>query len=145
MANSNFYTELDLRYPEIAIAMDDIDILNPGMTRFIIPILTPGVVMTKPVSNTVYQSKHNLMNSNKAAFEINNIRMKNYITLPVTREVCGTNLMNYIFDTNSDEYYKFISNIPDNQRYIRRGSKWIVIFIGGDITNPSIIGRYNNQ
>lgn len=143
MANSNFYTELDLKYPEIAIAMDDIDILNPGLVRFIIPILTPGVNMTKPILNTVYQSKSSLMNSNKAAFEINNIKLRNYITLPVTREVCGTNLVDYLFKKDSNEYYNFISNIPNSVRYIKKGSKWIVIFLGGDITNPVIIGRYN--
>ena len=27
-------------------------------------------------------------------------------------------------------------------RYIPEGSKWIVVFIGGDITKPQIIGRY---
>lgn len=143
MANSNFYTELDLKYPELAIAIDDIDILNPGNIRFIIPVLTPGVNTTKPIFNTVFQSKSNLMNANKSAFEINNITMRNYITLPVTREVCGTTLTDYIFPKDSDEYYRFIDNIPDSVRFIRRGSKWIVIFLGGDITNPIIVGRYN--
>ena len=27
-------------------------------------------------------------------------------------------------------------------RFIDAGSKWIVVFIGGDITKPQIIGRY---
>ena len=30
-------------------------------------------------------------------------------------------------------------------RYIEKGSKWIVVFIGGDITKPQIIGRYTDD
>ena len=143
MANSNFYTELDLKYPEMAIALDDIDILNPGNVRFIIPILTPGVSMNKANRNMVSQSKSNLMNANKTAFEIDAVTVRNYIILPVTKEVCGTTLTDYIFPKDSDEYNKFISNIPNSVRYIKKGSRWIVIFLGGDITNPVIVGRYN--
>ena len=30
----------------------------------------------------------------------------------------------------------------DDYRYITTGSKWIVLFINGDLTNPVIISRY---
>lgn len=36
-----------------------------------------------------------------------------------------------------------LNSMPtDAYRYIAKGSKWIVVFIGGDISKPQIIGRY---
>ena len=42
---------------------------------------------------------------------------------------------------------KGILNIipTDEYRYIDKGSKWIVVFIGGDINQPQLIGRYVEQ
>lgn len=127
---SDFYEKLDLKYNEIAIALDAIDRLNPGRIRFSIPILTPGLDSTSILSKRIYQNKSNLQNIDKGTVEVNNLVYTNYITLSVPKEVCG---IIYCEDPNA---------LPDSTRYIPKGSKWIVSFIGGDITKPKIIAKY---
>ena len=273
---TNYYDELDLKYPEIAIAMDDIDRLNPKPTRFIFPILTPNLNNSNISEYTIHQNRSNLQN-NDNILEIDNITITNYVTIPVPKEVCGgldadlyklisikqpiennttnndivkpgmiyingsntlpdgflwcdgseysrseypelfaaigtyygsgdgsttfnvpdltgrsavgaddnciigtmggeniitlidmnmnngfnnsninTNLftaVNYIISTgrdieksnNKNEIFNTIdilSNMTNDIRYIKKGSKWLVVFVGGDITNPRIIARY---
>lgn len=127
---SDFYEKLDLKYPEVAIAIDRIDRLNPQPTRFIIPILTPSMPNRSISTSRVYQNKTNLQNLNKDTVEVDTIDVCNYITLPLTKEVCG---IIYCDDTTT---------IPNSVRYINPWSKWLVVFVGGDITNPRIISRY---
>lgn len=157
---TNYYDELDLKYPEIAIAMDDIDRLDPQPTRFIIPILTPNMNNSDISEQIIHQNKGNLQNSD-TVLEINNINVTNYITLPVPKEVCGgletelyklasfVNKANLSGSGGDFAYYSFSSSktsifdfITDDIRYIKKGSKWLVVFVGGDITNPRIIARY---
>ena len=157
---TNYYEELDLKYPEIAIAMDDIDRLDPQPTRFIIPILTPNMNTEDISEQTIHQNSSNLQNSD-TVLEINNINVTNYITLPIPKEVCGGletelyKLASFVNKANMSgsggdfAYYSFSSSkstifdfITDDIRYIKKGSKWLVVFVGGDITNPRIIARY---
>jgi len=122
---SDFYDKLDLKYPEIAIAMEDIDRTNPGKVKFIIPVLTPNLDITKILSSTIYQNRANLKNNSSAKLEIETITLTNYIEIPVPREICG------------------VTNISmEDGIYIKKGSKWIVVFVGGDITKPRVISRY---
>ena len=183
-AIENFYDELDLKYPEIAIAIDKIDRLKPKNIRFIIPILTPYMNTSKAEESTIYQNKQNLMNAEKELLEVNNIKTCNYITMNISKELCSicdgefelydkeNNKLKAKVDNTSngsvsmsgtvDEYsvsvsgsLSFSGNESMNEisgtfkvrptekyRYIPEGSKWIVVFIGGDITKPHIIGRY---
>ena len=120
----DFYDKMDLKYPEIAIAMDDIDRANPGVIRFAIPVLTPLMNNDKPITDTIRQSRSNLMNDQSVKFEIENIKVTNTIRIPVPQEVCNA------------------YQLDDSNRIIKSGSKWIVVFVGGDITKPRIISRY---
>lgn len=120
----DFYDKMDLKYPEIAIAMDDIDRANPGVVRFIIPVLTPLMNNTKPVSDIIRQNKLNLMNDKSVRLEIDNIRVTNTVSISVPQEVCN------------------VYRLTNDNRIIKSGSKWIVVFVGGDITKPRIISRY---
>ena len=200
---TNFYDELDLKYPEIAIAMQDIDRTNPGKVKFSIPILTPTMDNNKTKENIERQNTSNLINADKKGLEIQNIQISNYIEIPVPSELCtldsgeyeitdgiinisnanesttGTATGGYsisgnisgvgtvsehtgsinvfgsieggmsisgftskgICNLSSGEITGRISIIPTD-RIIPAGSKWIVVFIGGDITKPRIIGRY---
>lgn len=36
-------------------------------------------------------------------------------------------------------------NLVPSDRYIKKGSKWIVVFIGGDITKPQILAPYTGE
>ena len=42
-SQSDYYGNVDLRYAEVGIAMQKIDRMNPGMVKFSIPTLTPGM------------------------------------------------------------------------------------------------------
>lgn len=200
---TNFYDELDLKYPEIAIAMEDIDRVNPGKIKFSIPILTPSMDNNKTKENIERQNTANLMNADKKGLDIQNIQISNYIEIPIPSELCtldagtyeiikgtinilnaaervsgsangNTSISGNISGTGSVSDYAGTINISGSvrgdmnisgfvtsgtanlsggeisgnisiiptDRIIPAGSKWIVVFIGGDITKPRIIGRY---
>lgn len=121
---TNFYDTLDLKYPEIGIAVQDIDRNNPGMVKIIIPILTPNMDNSKLIQKTIYQNSSNLRNLNKTNVDIQNIKITNYIEIPFPKEICTT----------------ISSNETD--KTIKAGSKWLIVFVGGDITKPRPIARY---
>lgn len=118
---TNFYDVLDLKYPEIGIAIQDINRSSPGNVKVIIPILTPNMDNTKIIDTKIHQDSKNLMNENKNNINIRSIEVKNYIEIPFPKEIC-------------------ISLDDDN--IIKSGSKWIIVFLGGDITKPRPIARY---
>ena len=188
MANRDFYDELDLRYPEIAICIDIIDRTNPGTKNFYIPILTPNVDTTSLTTKTetVYQNNASIANENKV--NISNVKIQNYIPITIPKELCAYTGGNYIIKNNNtpigvditgeisitgnteyapglashmhstldgigrthiygsiNKYEGDLNIVPrDDERYIPAGSKWIVVFIGGDIGKPQIIGRYTD-
>lgn len=118
---TDFYDSLDLKYPEIGIAIQDINRDNPGKVKMIIPILTPNMDSSREINKMVYQNTSNLMNENKINIGIRDINVTNYIEIPFQKEVCMSN---------------------DSNRIIEKGSKWLVVFVGGDITKPRVISRY---
>lgn len=183
---SNFYDELDLKYNEIGIAMQDIDRTNPGVVKFCIPVLTPDMNSDKIVEQTIHQDSSNLKNKEKK-IEIENISITNYINIPVPKELCAfvggkfevlkgsilsvSDASSYIGIDAVMEGYGTIntligyiniynkSHVSGNldfsngatiglldlmpvDRYIKEGSKWVISFIGGDITKPRVISRY---
>lgn len=179
---SDFYDELDLKYPEIGIAMQDIDRLNPGSVKFIIPVLTPNLNSSKISEQTAYQNDNNLKNANKN-LEITNLKISNYIEIKVPKELCAVSGGEYIitggtlnYNTNAGSLTGKLSgigsvwvegsqgfsvdgsatgainlgggkitgriNLTPVDRYIKKGSKWIIVFVGGDITKPQVISRY---
>jgi hypothetical protein len=118
----DFYDSLDLRYPEIGVAMQDIDRSNPGTVKFIIPILTPNMDNTRLIDTKAYQTKDNLKNK-KRNFEVETLSISNYINIKMPREVCSV-------------YGEYTDKV------IKSGSKWIIVFVGGDITKPRVIAPY---
>ena len=185
MAKTDFYDELDLRYPEIAICLDKIDRTNPGTKNFYIPVLTPNVDTDsqKPKVQTYRQTNSTLANASKP--NISSIEIQNFIPITIPKELCAFvggnyNVVNvdsidiasngnitisgstedgggiihshrlgrYSYNLSGKETtYKGILNIipTDEYRYIKEGSKWIVVFIGGDINKPQLIGRYTEE
>ena len=144
---SIFYENLDLKYSEIAIAMERIDRTSPGLVSFTIPILTPTMDNSKPIKKTVYQNKSNLRNSKNTAYEIGNIELSNTIPIEVPIEVTGGLPLLALYKSlyiNHPDINIGVS-IPDSIRYIPKGSKWIVVFVGGDITKPRIIAPYSEM
>ena len=170
MANSNFYDNLDLRYPEIAICIDRIDRINPGIKNFYIPILTPNVDTSSLKTKTEIVRLDNSILENDQKINISSVKVQNYIPISIPKELCSIldgefsieNIKDISIKTNNGKinitgstqsggtmtfdgkvatFKGDIKIIPKN-RYIDAGSKWIVVFIGGDINKPQIIGRY---
>jgi len=184
MANANFYNDLDLRYPEIAVCIDKIDRCNPGVRNFYIPILTPNLDTSSLQKKTETIRVDNSIIQNQDNVKISNVKLQNYIPIRIPKELCafvggdfhvknvgnmdftsngritisgstsysggishahstlaGSGSMNY---TGQETSYSGIFNIipTDEYRYIKPGSKWIVVFIGGDIGKPQIIAPY---
>lgn len=107
---TNFYDNLDLRYPEIAICLEDTD-TNIG--KFFIPILTPTLNKT--------QAYYELDN----AFDNRNIENRDDLRLsPV-------NISNYIE-----------LKLPKGYESAKKDDKFVVIFLGGDMNKPILIGGY---
>ncbi len=76
---SNFYTNMDFKYPEIAICIED---TNTKIGKFFIPILTPMLSSDTPyIEKTKGLSKRNIINKNNLI--INPIYESNYIELPL--------------------------------------------------------------
>lgn len=123
MANnmSDFYDNLDLKYPEIAICVEDTFYGAIGRTKFSIPVLTPNLNQSTISQGVIRQDGSSLVNKNKKAVEIENITVGNYITIPVPSRLVTPNSRGLA---------------------IRKDSKWIVIFMGGDINKPQIISEY---
>lgn len=168
---SDFYDSLDLKYPEIGIAMDDIDRTNPGVIRFSIPILTPDMGKTEPEENQIHQEPTNLKNKEKNV-EVADIQMNNYVPIRVPREVCGfvgdwhkslegdlsLNSANMdgggsVIDGGSIAVVggAYTPNATGTQHWdpvdkiIKAPSKWIIVFVGGDVTKPRVIARYTED
>ena len=50
---------------------------------------------------------------------------------------------NVILNKKFNTLYQILSGMTSS-RYIKRGSKWIVVFVGGDVTKPRIIAPYEH-
>lgn len=167
---TSFYDNLDLKYAEIAICIEKIDRLNPGSPKFVIPILTPTMSIDSESSQSVYQNSSNLRNGDTAP-EVANITMNNYMKIPLPKELCGNydtrflQAVRYLEDVTLtckngggeyhwcegklDKKFKTLYEIITSDdlklsRYIKKGSKWIVVFVGGDVTKPRIIAPYDH-
>lgn len=89
---------------------------NNSKAKFIIPIITP----TLP-TNILYDNKNLLISTDNIISDKKNINItpcmeSNYIEL----------------------------DLPDNI-IAKKGDKFVVIFIGGDVNNPMILTKYNKK
>ena len=118
MASENFYENLDLKYPETVVLAAN---TYPGSVGpFYIPVLTPyQPSSTNKVDRKILKS-NNLMNAENN-ITITNSTISNTLQLKIP-EYLGN-------DAPRDISGRVIS-----------GTKFIVVFIGGDINQPKIIG-----
>ena len=189
---SNFYENLDLKYNEIAIAMDDIDRIDPKVIRFIIPVMTPNMSTAELIDDKIRLNSSNLKNRDTKP-EIEDLELTNYVKIIIPKELCafvggvfevqeyqplfvypqwsvlhyrdGKYLLNQanqigsgsvsdpgdsinvIGTVNGVAYLKdsipsgFLNLMPVD-RYIWKPSKWILTFIGGDVTKPRVLARF---
>ena len=108
---NDFYNQLDFKYPEIAVCMEDTD----GPTaKIFIPIATPTLS-----DSLIYDTKGLPLN-------LSNIKST------------GINKGNISRVTESN-YIEM--KLPDDQP-AKKGDKFIIVFIGGNVNNGVLLGRY---
>lgn len=116
-------SNMDLKYVEVAILMDVVNKYEPGFAPFYLQALTPGKSKTTATSVTSTADTSNLANTNP------NIGSTN---------VASGSTINLNVPT---EY-----TIDYPVKYVPQGTRFLVSFIGGDLTKPVIIGRdYDDQ
>ena len=117
MKDFEFYQDLDLRYPEIAICVDAV---SRYVGKFYIPVLTPILDKDQPYDITdINVSKSNIL-SDSSSMDITPCTSSNYLTLAIP---------------NPDDYQYYKDMI---------GDQFVVIFVGGDPNKPVLLGRYYN-
>ena len=114
--NQNYTESYTLR-TEIAILQEDINSQNPGIHKFTIP-----AIMTGEKVGTMYVHAKNSANKRLLKSTIAKTTFDPTIDLRVPKE-----------------YTAFFG-----ADIIPKGTKFIVAFIGGDINNIRIIGRYDS-
>lgn len=121
--NTNFYDTLDLKYPEIGVALQDINTSNPKNIKIAIPVLTPELQTKDIMKKNIKLNTSNLMNSYENMIETDDLELRNYMKLTIPSEVATSK----------------------GEDYILKGSKWLIMFIGGDITKPKVTARYEED
>ena len=133
MKDFEFYQNLDLRYPELAICIEDsVD----GVAKFYIPVLTPILDSSEPYDTIdINVSKSNIL-SDTSSMEINACTSSNYLELRLpTKEFMMSSI---------DNNYNISNNRTTIQDSCSKGEMFVVVFIGGDPNKPVLIGRYYN-
>ena len=126
MKDFEFYQNLDLRYPELAICIEDsVD----GVAKFYIPVLTPMLESNNPYDITdIGINKSNIL-SDSSSMEIGTCINSNYLELRLPS-------MQYI-DPKTDKIITMTGSCV-------KGDIFVIVFIGGDPNKPYILGRYYN-
>lgn len=117
MASENYYEKLDLRYPEIAEAAEGF-YTTQSSARFYIPVLMP-LIGSSGGHTTKLPSNRNILNKDRPHVS-STAYSSGSVVIPLRIERLGS-------------WYK---------NYVPKGTKFIVVFIGGDIDNIAILGRY---
>lgn len=118
MGSENYYEKLDLKYPEIAIAAHRF-YTTDSSARFYIPVLMPLIGSDSSSNRTRIPPNTNILNKDRPSIS-SSAYSTGSVSIPLREERLG----------------HFYRNI------VPKGTKFIVIFIGGDINNMAILGRY---
>ena len=100
---------------EIAILQEDVKASNPGTAKFKIPIIMTDMVIGQTVISNTILSKSNLRNTS--------VNISNTVDLFIPTEYT------YFYGTD----------------IVPKGTRFIVAFIGGNVNDIKIIGRYDNK
>ena len=112
MGSENFYEDMDFKYPEYAIALEDV---KPGTKgKFYIPVLTPLLDSSYPYIKQDQGLNTRNIKNDISGFEIGRCYTSNFIEL----------------------------KLPNGELIANKGDKFVLMFIGGDINRPYLSGRY---
>lgn len=144
--NTNFYQENDYKYSEIGIALTDF--IYGSTVQISIPIITPFMDNSNVINNKERISKVNILNADVNALGINNnneCEVRNCMDLYVPHYLADFKRTPVLhsFSAHGGEYHPAVPH-TDMVQYDwngKKGTKFIVLFLGGDNSNPQIIGR----
>jgi hypothetical protein len=117
MNNSNQF-DMDRMRTEIAILQEDIDAKHPGIAKFKIP-----VIMSNDNIAHITTNNYNISNKKTGNIKSSAININNYIALRVPEE------FTYFWPTEK----------------VPAGTRFIVTFVGGNVNDIRIIGRYDYE
>lgn len=121
----DFYNSSNMTYSELAITLEDFTYGED--VKITIPVLLPLVdFKDEPISTTQYLSNRNILNKNKDNLKVDKCTTSNYITLNVPKDLCPC-----------------LGLDPECTHKGKKGQKFIVSFIGGNINKPIIYRRYD--
>ena len=104
---------IDFNTPEIAICAEDIE--NSSIGKFYIPLLTPFLDLEMPYDKEdTHGLKKNIINKKEISKTISPCILSNYIEL----------------------------KLPDGIKSAKKGDKFIILFMHGDVNTPFLLGRY---
>lgn len=113
MKDFEFYQNLELKYPEFAICIEDSE-PESGLAKFYIPVLTPMLESEESYDEEdLNVSTSNIINDS-SSMELNGCTVSNYLEL----------------------------HLPDSKATCHKGDKFVVVFVGGDPNKPFLLGRY---
>lgn len=124
MKDFEFYQDLDLRYPELAICLENS--VN-GIAKFYIPVLTPILDSDTPYDTTDINIRKSNILSDTSSMEINACTSSNYLELHLPSL--------QLIDPKTGKLTTMMGSCS-------KGDKFAVVFIGGDPNKPFILGRY---
>lgn len=152
------YKDYDFSYPERVITKEPFYLQNPGFVKCYIPVVMPFIPEGPPMDMEIRVSKHHLVNKeldedDEGFYEIipnDSIISSNYVTEYIPPHITsplrdftlyygGGGLLtptipliyrNYFYN---DAFFNGI--VPPNKEFI-------ISFIGGDVNNRRIVGRY---
>lgn len=103
----------DFNSPEIAVCMEDIE--NNSIGKFYIPVLTPFLTFDTPYDKPdIYGMRKNIINKKQVEKSISPCITSNYIEL----------------------------SLPPGISDAKKGDKFVVVFMHGDLNKPHLLGRY---
>lgn len=116
MGSGGNYLDTDRMRIEIAVLQEDLDAKKAGWAKFVIPvIMTQDTVLRYTVSNT------NILNKRNTTLSSSSVNIENMIDLYVPQEYT---------------YFSGVDIIP-------AGTKFLVCFVGANVNDAKIIGRYD--
>lgn len=108
----DFYSQNDYVYNEFAVCIEDSD---TDVAKFFLPVVTPLLSSDEPYDKKDDRlSKMNILNKDDVNLNIYACTTSNYIELP----------------------------LPHGETGCKKGDKYVVSFIGGDVNTPFLVGRY---
>ena len=130
---NNYYNNIDYKYSEIVITVEDF--VYDSFVKCYLPSMMSLSEFNSPANGKI--NTNNIMNENINALGISRYVPTNYINIFIPKELANIdNLTDFVYNQSKTE--DKLSYIPMG----KKNEKFIAVFVGGNINNCKVIGRY---